>query len=247
MSELDQVNPVVETTDGEAQVLAPIIIEVQNPTADEMGEIIAALSTDLGEDVDVNSTTFNFKKGTDKDSGAEIDRRPVHLALPSPSVDGIVAILEAGGKGLELLQDCMATVINAQARDILSKDNTLNVNTFPLDQVAWELIANIPKATRKGGGIPKEVWEAFAIDYVAVIVEATGKSVEAVTNAANILKGKLGSAKTNIPVLNFLVSQLAIYAKTSPSAGEFVDCIEFLSTKADLLLNVSDEDLLKSL
>ncbi|RLE97814.1 MAG: hypothetical protein DRJ63_08580, partial [Thermoprotei archaeon] len=189
----------------------------------------------------------NFKKSKDKDTGIETVRAPVQLAIPYPSVEGIVAILEAGGKGLELLLEAMETVVNSAARDILYDAIALTAATFPVDKISWEAIANIPKVTRRGGGIPKEQWEAFAQDYIAVMPEATGKTVEQISNAAKILLNKLSAVKTNEPVLQLLVEQLALYVECSEQASEYSDCVEFLLAKAETFLNVSDEELLANL
>lgn len=223
------------------------VISVENPTPEEMKELTENIKVNYNFDVNVKSTQFNFKKSKDKETGIETIREPVVLAVPYPSVQGIVAILEAGGKGLELLQDAIETVVNSQARDLLYEDTALTAGTFPVEKCAWEFIANIPKAQRRGGGIPKEIWEAFGQDYVEVMPEVTGKSIEQVTNAAKILVSKLASVKTNEPVLNLLVEQLAVYAEKSPNIEEFEECVAFLINKADTFLNIKEEELLANL
>lgn len=223
------------------------VIEVQNPTSEEMKALCKDIEVNYDFNVNVKDTMFNFKKSKDKDTGIEMERKPVALAVPYVSVEGIVAILEAGGKGLELLQDAMETVVNAQARELLYEDTTLTAATFPVEKLAWEFIANIPKVQRKGGGIPKEVWEAFTNDYVDVMPEATGKSIEQVANMAKILGNKLSAVRTNKPVIELCVEQLAIYADKAENIEEFQDCVEFLLNKADTLLNISEEELLANL
>lgn len=228
-----------------------IKIEVQNPDAEEMAAIVANINTNFNFDVNVKSVNYNFKKSKDKDTGIETLRSSVQLAMPYPSVAGIVAILEGGepgnNKGLDLLLEAMESVVNAQARDILYEDTTLTAATFPVDRCSWEHIATIPKVTRRGGGIPKEVWEAFGQDYVEVMPEVTGKKVEQVANAAKILTNKLAAVKTNQAVLELLVGQITIYAEHSPNVAEYQDCLEFLLAKAETFLNVTDEELLSAL
>ena len=170
-------------------------------------------------------------------------RQAVQLPIPYPSVEGIVAILEAGGLQLELLQEAIEKVINDASRDLLYDDVTLSAASFPMDKVTWDAISKQPKAQRRGGGIAKEVWEAFAEDYVSIMPTITGKTVEQIANAAKILMGKLSQVKTNEPVLKLLVGQLAIYADSSPNVQEYQECVEFLLTKADTFLNVTDEQL----
>ena len=197
--------------------------------------------------VDIKPVQFNFKKTKDKETGIETIRQAVQIPIPYPSVEGIVAILEAGGLQLELLQEAIEKVVNDAARDFLYDDVTLSAASFPLDKVTWDAISKQPKAQRRGGGIAKETWEGFVTDYVNVMPSVTGKTVEQIANAAKILLGKLAQVKTNEPVLKLLVGQLAIYADSSENVTEYQECVEFLLTKADTFLNITDEQLLANL
>ena len=233
-----------ETTVDTTQVN---VISVTNPSEEEMKGILQDIKINYNFKVDTKPVAFNFKKSTDKDSGIETKREPVQLAMPYPSMEGIVGIMEGGGKGLELLMEAVEGIVNSAARDLLYDDLTLNAATFPSEKVSWEFIANLPKAQRRGGGIPKETWEAFAQDYVEVMPTVTGKTIEQVANAAKILLSKLNQVKTNDAVLQLLVEQLAVYAEHAPNIDEFSDCVAFLLDKADRFLNVSEEDLLANL
>ncbi len=186
---------------------------------------------------------FNFKKD---EFG---NKRPsVELVLPVPSVEGIVAMMEAGGKQLELLQEAVAAVVLQQARTLVNDKEDISQENFPFEKITWEFISNIAPKERKGGGIASEVWDAFAKDYVAVMPAVTGKSAEAVGNAAKIFLNKFsGSFKTNKPAIELLKGQLAIYIANTQRAEEFAECVDFLSSKADTLLNQTEEDLLKNL
>lgn len=235
---------------AEPAVNSPTVISVDNPTTEEMAALCESVKVNYDFNVSARAVKFNFKKTKDKTTGIETVREAVELAIPYPSMDGIVAILEAGGKGLELLVEAMEGVVNSVARDLLSDGSeglALNAANFPVDKLAWEVIANMPKAARRGGGIPKEIWEAFAQDYVEVMPEVTGKTIDQVANAAKILAAKLTAVRTNEPVLNLLVEQLAVYAEHSPNAEEYQDCVSFLLNKADTFLNVSPEELLSAL
>lgn len=224
-----------------------VVIEVANPTHEEMTVIAGSIKANYDFAVDVKPVVFNFKKTTDKVTGIETVRKAVNLAIPYPSVDGIVAILETGGKGLELLIEALESTVNSIARDMLADDTSLNAANFPVDKLAWDVIASMPKATRRGGGIPKETWEEFVKDYVEVMPAATGKSVEQCANAAKIMFNKLAQVKTNEAVLQLLIEQLAIYAEATENLEEFEECVAFLVNKADAFLNVSPEELLANL
>ncbi len=236
-----------ESIDAVAVVNSPVVIEVQNPTREEMGELREVIKANFNFDVTVKDTTFNFKRAVDKATGIETIRKPVDLAVPYVSMDGILAILETGGKGLDLLIEAMENIVNSQARELLYEDTTYTAATFPVEKLSWEHIANIPKVARRGGGIPKEVWEAFTLDYVAVMPDVTGKTVEQVANMAKILGNKLTAVRTSEPVLQLCVEQLAVYAEHSHALEDFTDCVAFLLNKAETFLKVSDEDLLTGL
>jgi hypothetical protein len=190
--------------------------------------------------VDKVAIKFNFRKVKDETTGLESKRPTVELDLPLLSVEGIVKVFEAGGKQLELLVEAVREVQISRAREIISEKEDISAENFPYDQLSWGVIANLPKAERRGGGIPKETWEEFAKDYVAVMPAVTGKSVEQIGNAAKILLNKFQQVKTNKPVLKLLKDQIAIYAAQSPNAENYSDCIAFLADKADTFINMDD-------
>jgi hypothetical protein len=237
----------ITTTNVTEDGVTQHIIAAPNPTTEEMVALLADIKVNHDASVDTKQVQFNFKKSTDKTTGIETVRNAVQLAMPYPSVEGIVGILEAGGKQLELLQEAIEKVINDAARELLYEDVTLTAGTFPTSKVSWNAISQQPKAQRRGGGIAKEIWEAFAQDYVDVMPSITNKTIEQVANAAKILMGKLAQVKTNEPVLQLLVGQLAVYADNSPNISEYMECVEFLLNKAETFLNVSDEELLANL
>lgn len=185
--------------------------------------------------VDVKEFKFHYKKD---ELGNK--RETTELKLPVPSVEGVVAILEGGGKGLELLLGVLADATAAQARAILNENPAMTAADFPTAQCVWEFIANMPDAEKRGRGIPKEVWEDFAADYLSIMPGLTGKTEEQVSLAAKLFLNKFQSVKTNKPVLKKLKEQLAIYTNGSPNAETYVDCVKFLDEKADTLL-VADE------
>ena len=193
--------------------------------------------------VDIKDFKFNFKR--DKELGTQ--RPAVELKLPVPSIEGIIEILQTGGKGLELLQDAVADIIATQARSIINEKEDISQDNFPLTQITWEFIASMPPKERRGGGISKEVWEDFAKDYVEVMPAVTGKTSEQVGNAAKIFLNKFAAIKTNKPALRLLKDQLALYITNSTNAETFVECVDFLNNKADTLLNMSEADLLANL
>lgn len=206
-----------------------------------------AILANFDNKVDIKEFKFHFKKMKDEATGLESKRPTVELSLPIPSVEGIVSILENGGKGLELLQEAVQSIIVDRAREILNDKEDATQDNFPLSDLGWEAIALLPRAERRGGGISKEVWEEFAKDYINVMPAITNKTAEQVGNAAKIFLNKFNACKTNKPVLKRLKEQLSIYASNSPNAETYTDAIAFLAEKADNLINLDESILLNNL
>ena len=164
----------------------------ENTKTQETPEPITA---NFNNQVDAKEFKFNFKKVRDENTGLETKRPSVELTLPVPSVEGIIAILETGGKSLELLLESVTDVIASRAREIVNEKEDINQTNFPFDQLAWEVIANLPKAERRGGGISKDTWEDFSKDYISVMPSVTGKTAEQVGNAAKILLNKFNAVR----------------------------------------------------
>ena len=174
--------------------------------------------------------TFNFRFKKDKLG----NKRPsLEFKLPVPSVEGIIEILKKGGKGLELLQDSMYATIKSQASDIVGADEKISQETFPVAQIEWDFIANMPKAERQT--IAAEQWEAFAADYSAVMPSITGKSADQVGLAVQIYLKKFVQVKTNKGILNKLKEQLALYMETN-NAEQFQDVLDLLLRRVDTYL-----------
>ena len=193
--------------------------------------------------VKLEPVKFNFRK--DKELGTK--RPSVELAIPVPTIDGILAILSAGGKALDLLQEAMYNVIYDQARAQVDVDESIDQSKLDLTKLSWEAIANLPKAERTATGIPKEVWEEFGKDYIEVMPAVSGKSAEAIGNASKLLVGKLQGCKTNKKILSFLKEQIAVWFAHTANAENFADVYEFLDKKAETLLKADDSALLANL
>lgn len=233
MSEENQVSQTADATAAEAT------------TATE--SMVPKVQANFDNTVDVQEVNFSFRKVTDDKTGVEYKRPTITLPVLKPSVEGLVKILETGGKGLELLLEAAADVVVSRARELINENEDINAENFPYEELLWDKIASLPKAERRGGGIPKETWEEFIKDYIAVMPSLTGKSVDKVENAARNFANKFAAVKTNKKVLGLLVDQLGIYTEGATNAEQFVECINFLTEKADKLVNMSEEELLANL
>lgn len=193
--------------------------------------------------LDYKSAKFNFREVADKETGVKTKRQSVELdKLPVPSVEGIIAILETGGKALDLLLEAVENVIIQRARDVINESETVTTDNFPYAQVDWNIIANLEKEDRRSG-ISKETWEDFAVDYVDVMPSVSGTSKEQCANAAKIFVGKFTSIKSKKDVIAKLKLRLSMYAEHSPRAAEFAEVIDLLLKKADKLIQAKEESL----
>lgn len=216
-----------------------------------MTEQTQDIQANFDNKVEKVSTKFSFRKVAVEVDGkptGDFTKRPtVEIELPVITVEGVVAALQAGGKQLELVIEACRQVQFDRARELVNDKEDISADNFQYAELAWEKIANLPKAERRGGGIPKEVWEDFIKDYITVMPAATGKTVDQVTNASKLLATKFQSIKTNKPVLKLLKDQLAIYVNASQQAESFSECVNFLAEKADTLLNQDEAALLEAL
>ena len=194
--------------------------------------------TDTTTEINTNEPTvlqkfvFRFKK--DKLGNK---RAPVELNLPVPTISGIVGILKAGGKELELLNDAIYSVIKSVAAEIVAEKSDVSQDNFPVGQVFWTAIANMPKAER--ATIPQEQWDGFAADYLAAMPGLTGKTADQVGLAVQIYLKKFTQVKTNKPILGKLKEQLALYMET-PNAENFQDVLELLVRRVDTYLTAEE-------
>lgn len=202
-----------------------------------------AIMVNFDNKLDYKSAKFNFRKVKDAETGVETKRATVELdKLPVPSVEGIVAILETGGKSLDLLLEAVSDIIINRARDVINESESMTSENFDYSACDWNVIANLEKEDRRSG-ISKETWDDFAVDYVEVMPAVSGTSKEQSANAAKIFVGKFASIKSKKDVITKLKLRLSMYAEHSPKAAEFADVIEFLFKKADKLISAKEESL----
>ncbi len=204
-----------------------------------MTEQTATIVPNFDNTVDAKDFNFRFKK--DKLGN---QRPAVSIKAGVPSVEGIVNILQAGGKQLELLQDALYDVVRSALASWVSDDEKASQETLDLSKFTWEAIANQPREDRRASSITPEQWAAFAADYQAVMPGVANKSAEQVANATVVFLKKFSIVKTNKPVIEALKTQLAMYAENSPNAEEHAEILELLVRKADTYLKSDDVETL---
>ena len=186
---------------------------------------------------------YNFRK--DKLG----NKRPsVNLKLPFITVDGLVESLsdeKIVNFVLEVVNDSIYQAAKSQISDEEKPVNTqeeLDINSLSL-----QFLANMPPAERRGGGIPKETWEAWGEDYMEIMPTATGKKREHVQNGLTFMLKKFQPVKTDKLVLAKLKELLDIYITSTERLDEFEVCVKFLAEKVDSLLASDSSKLLENL
>ncbi len=215
----------------------------------------AEIKANFNNLVDVADTAFHFRKVVNEvknpDTGEvakiETKRPTVTIPVPAPSVEGLIDIITQGGKGLDLLLEAVRDKVLEQARETINDTADITEANFPYNTLAWDFIANLPKAERRGGGIPKELWDEFQADYIQIMPGLTGKPAANVELAAKLFVSKFANAKTNKPVLRVLQDQLTIYTNNTTKGETLAQPIEWLSSKLDTLIKTDETNLLNAL
>lgn len=181
---------------------------------------------------------FRFKKDKMGNQRPTVELKNV----PVPNENYVVTILEKGGKELKLLLEVMAGTVRSAAAAIVSDDEKITAENFPMEKVSWEAIANQERAER--ATISQETWEAFAKEYLEIMPALTGKTPDQLGNAIQVYLKKFAIVKTNKPVLSKLRDQLTIFVENTKNGEDFADILELLQGKLELYLNSNDVELL---
>ena len=172
---------------------------------------------------------FNFKsRKIVNEAGEEIGRtkkqESVIATLPVPDANDIFSYLQAPDSAeAKLIRDAVNKLIIDAARDQFDEiietyndDETKVITAGDLEhsKLTLEYIASIPPSQRGGPAISEEEFKAFYDDYLAVMVEVTGKEEKRINNHINYFK-KPQRAKADKEVLRILVDQLDVYMASS--------------------------------
>lgn len=216
---------------------------VENTETSQAVEVAvpADITVNADKTVDIKDFSFRFKK--DKMGN---QRSKVELKLPVPSYEGVIQILQAGGKQLDLLMDAMYDVVRSVAADVVAENEKISQENFPVDKITWKAIAEMPKEDRRSSTIAKEVWEAFAADYLEVMPGVTNKSAEAIGNAVEVYLKKFTIVKGRKDVLGKLKDQLGLYMEHSKKAEEFQEILDLLFKRIETYLAADDVEALVS-
>lgn len=183
---------------------------------------------------------FRFKK--DK---LDVKRPNVELKqVPVPSVKGLAAILNKGGKGAELLIEAAYDVVRSVVAGIVADDKNVSDANFPWSKVSWDAIANMEKADRRSVTISDETWADFVTEYMAIMPALTNKGKDAIELATQVFVRKLVPVKSNKEALTKLQGQLAIFMENTKKGEDFSDILELLVRRLDNYLKADEPQIL---
>lgn len=202
---------------------------------------------------------FSFKGTTDPNTKEKIPARPkLTLQIPVPTWEGLISTLSEENPEDPKVQNYVMRlirddIISAARQQVSPVDETTKQvdkqEDLDLSKLTVSYLAAQPESERRGGGIAKEVWEAFEKAYVEVQTKAGGKDVEKASNAAKLFVKRYQPVRTQKKVLTFLKGELdrAFSFFDAEQAEEYSSIYEFLVKKVDDLLKMDDEALLSNL
>lgn len=200
---------------------------------------------------------FNFKsrKITDE-QGNEIGRTKkqasVVASLPVPTAIEVQDLLASPESAVaKLILDATNRIIIDAARsqfdeiiDTFGDDQTKEVTAGMLDysKLTLDFIASIPPSQRGGTALTEEDFKLFFEDYLAVMVQATGKEEKRIKTHIDLFS-KPQKVKANKEVLAVLVDQLDIYLASSANLDDTGECAQRIRNKLDKWLNEPEKQI----
>lgn len=198
-------------------------------------------TTYINKEVDFHFRTKKVKGEPD------VKRASLKLNIPHITLTGIVENLndeEVGAKIADYLVETINQLIYGEAKIQVDANENILQETLDFDPLSLLALAKKPKSEGRGGGIAKEVWEAFNVDYIAVMVASTELGLKKVTAASGIFSRKLVDVKTNKNILEVMQKFLATWYTTSKKAEQFTPIYEVLSSKIETYLAEGEESIL---
>ena len=183
--------------------------------------------------------SYNFR--TQKDTNYK--RPQVVVEFDVPTAEGLVALLQGDDEKVRnLLTDTIANLLTSHVRTYVDAD--LEFDQAKLDalvaegKISLEAIANLPKSERNSIG--KEDLEQFRTDYVEFMPAITGKDIDKVKLAAEMLVQRFKPVAGKQDVLEVLAGQLAVFADKAPEEAveRNLRVISYLADKAQELMSV---------
>lgn len=182
------------------------------------------------------------------DSETGVKRDTVEVEIPQLEVDDLIELLSDPDNTFIhawVLDGVNSQISSAARKQVDENPEFVTGMELDTDKLEVSYLATLPKSSR-GLGLTKEDWEAFVADYVEVMVTKLDKPQEKAELAARLLKGKYAQVKMNKDVIQSLVTLLSNWYASTDSAVKFAPIYEYLTQRADTLLN-EEVDLISAL
>lgn len=204
-------------------------------------------------------SAFHFKKEKIKDSDGKVigegKKHPsLKLQVQVPTDEGILAIIQNGGKQLELLRDVIRETMEGQARlrindlkEKLKPEEELKAEQVNVSDITWDAIANMPKTDRRSLGLSQEDWDSFFADYRAIMPKVTGKDADRIEKHVQLFSKKFQPCRNDKKALSILKDVLTLWAANTSTMEENAEVYEYLSKRVDVLLSEEEKVLAEAL
>jgi len=207
---------------------------------------------------EAKDTEYHFKKEKIRNSEGEVigegKKLPsVKFPLPVPNPEGVLEIIQAGGKELQLLMDAVEEIVYNAGRDLINDlraknpEKEIDVSLIDLGKLAWSIIANIPRAERRGLGLSDEDWDSFAGDYRAIMPKTTGKDVDRIEKHIQLFKKKFYPCRNDKKALGVLADMLSLWGAHTSTMEDNKEVYEYLKGRVDTLLAEEEKILAEAL
>lgn len=208
--------------------------------------------------VEGKEVTYHFKKEKIRDADNKVigegKKHPsVKKVVPVPTAEGILKIVEAGGKDLEFLQELMRDAIQdfgrIQINALRDKGTDVEIKPEMIDdsQLAWSVIANAPRGEKRGLGISDEDWNDFAADYRAIMPGALNKDKDRIEKHVQLYLKKFSACRNDKKALQVLKNSLDVWAANTSQMEENQTVYEYLNERLDTLLKEDEKVLADNL
>lgn len=189
-----------------------------------------------------------FKYRFKKDDAGNL-RPSFALKVLVPTTAGLAAAINSGDeKQIALLHEAVQDLINGAIKTWVGEKEENGAAAFKPEEWTWAKIANMEKLDRRSSAISKEVWDAFAKDYLEVMTAVAGRTPEQVAAALQVYQKKFSILKSNKEMIKKLKGQLGVYIVNTKKAEDFQEILELLDKKSDEYLASDDmEALMKNL
>ena len=161
------------------------------------------------------------------------DRENFSLQLPLLTLAGVGEIISNGSdKAKDAILNAVNLVIQAQAKKQVD-EGVSDQASLDMSVLDWEKISELSASEMSESAAPtKEVLDALATDYVAIMPTAIGVSTEQAKAAAKEFAAKFRNVKLRPDMVEKLLGRLATWFEATSKQEQFAEAYDWLATRA---------------